>query len=232
MSDDAKGNRPPELRPGIRITDHGPYFVSGGVALTVRTPLLDEHGDPAAWTGGETRPARATYVLCRCGHSGNKPFCDGTHRKIGFDGRCTADRAPGETRRKVYRGVGITMTDDESLCAGYAFCDPHGSVWKEIAATADPAVRERLQRQVANCPSGRLEYTVDGASAPAEEHYPPTIATIPDGPLWVLGGVPVETADGFRYEVRNRQLLCRCGGSQNKPFCDGSHRKLKFSAPS
>jgi CDGSH-type Zn-finger protein len=230
MSDDASSQRPPELRPGIRIANDGPYFVSGGVALTVRTRLLDDHGEAIAWASGETRPAQATYVLCRCGHSGNKPFCDGTHRKIGFDGRCTADRAPGETRRKVYRGAGITMTDDESLCAGYAFCDPHGSVWKEIAATADPAVKERLQRQVADCPSGRLQYTVDGASAPAEEYYPPTVATIPDGPLWVLGGVPVETSDGFRYEIRNRQLLCRCGGSQNKPFCDGSHGKLNFKS--
>lgn len=230
MSDNASGNRVPELRPGIRIANDGPYFVSGGVALTVRTRLLDDHGEAIAWADGETRQAQPTYVLCRCGHSDNKPFCDGMHRKIGFDGRCTADRAPGATRRKVYRGAGITMTDDESLCGGYAFCDPHGGVWKEIAATADPAVRERLQRQVANCPSGRLQCTVDGASAPAEESYPPTVATIPDGPLWVLGGVPVELPDGFRYEIRNRQLLCRCGGSLNKPFCDGSHSKLNFKS--
>jgi CDGSH-type Zn-finger protein len=47
----------------------------------------------------------------------------------------------------------------------------------------------------------------------------------------VLGGIPVETADGFTYEARNRQLLCRCGASLNKPFCDGSHRRVKFEAP-
>ncbi len=66
---------------------------------------------------------------------------------------------------------------------------------------------------------------------PVEIPYLPTIATIPDGPLWVLGGIPVELADGFTYEVRNRQLLCRCGASQNKPFCDGSHRRAQFHAP-
>jgi CDGSH-type Zn-finger protein len=47
----------------------------------------------------------------------------------------------------------------------------------------------------------------------------------------VLGGIPVETVDGFTYEVRNRQLLCRCGASANKPFCDGSHQRVKFKAP-
>jgi len=231
VSEDAKASRPPELRPCIRVAADGPYFVSGEVTLTARVPVHDAHQEAVAWASGEARPARATYVLCRCGHSGNKPFCDGRHTKIGFDGTCTADRAPGATRRKVYRAVGIVMTDDESLCAGYAFCDPHGSVWKQIAATADPAVKERVQRQIANCPSGRLQYIPDGATAPAEQSYPPTVAIIADGPLWVLGGVPVEMPDGFRYEIRNRQLLCRCGGSQNKPFCDGSHRKLEFRAP-
>ncbi|HTR56807.1 MAG TPA: CDGSH iron-sulfur domain-containing protein [Casimicrobiaceae bacterium] len=231
MSEEAMGKGIPELRPRIRISNHGPYLASGTIALTVRTPRADEHGDAVDWTTGETRPQRATYVLCRCGHSGDKPYCDGTHRKIGFDGTCAADRAPGETRRKVYRGHGITMTDDESLCAGYAFCDPHGGVWREISESADPTVKARLQRQIAHCPSGRLQFSRQGSSAPVEEHHEPTIATIPDGALWVLGGVPVEAPDGFTYEVRNRQLLCRCGASGNKPFCDGSHRRVKFQAP-
>jgi len=144
MSDDAKSPLP-ELRPGIRIAEHGPYLVSGNVTLTVRVPVLDARRESVAWAAGAARPARATYVLCRCGHSADKPFCDGTHTKIGFDGRCAADRAPGATRRKVYRGAGITMTDDKSLCAGYGFCEPHGSVWKEIAAAADPTVKARLR---------------------------------------------------------------------------------------
>jgi hypothetical protein len=43
------------------------------------------------------------------------------------------------------------------------------------------------------------------------------------GPLWVRGGIPVISADGEPYEVRNRVALCRCGKTQNQPFCDGSH---------
>jgi CDGSH-type Zn-finger protein len=222
---------PPPMHPRIKISQHGPYIASGGLVLTARTPVLDAHGEAVDWTPGESRPPRATHVLCRCGHSGDKPFCDGTHRKVAFDGTCTADRAPGATRRKGYEGAGITMSDDESLCAGYAFCDPHGSVWREIENSADPVVKARLQQQIANCPSGRLHYIVQGSSGPAERRYPPTIAAIPDGALWILGGVPVETPDGFTYEVRNRQLLCRCGASENKPFCDGSHRRVNFRAP-
>ena len=48
------------------------------------------------------------------------------------------------------------------------------------------------------------------------------------GPLWLRGGIPVVAADGFAYEVRNRMTLCRCGASQNKPFCDGAHARIGF----
>jgi CDGSH-type Zn-finger protein len=43
------------------------------------------------------------------------------------------------------------------------------------------------------------------------------------GPIWVRGGVPVESDDGKTYQVRNRVTLCRFGKSKNKPFCDSSH---------
>ena len=217
--------------PRIRVSKNGPYLVSEGPKLTTRTPVIDDRGDAVAWTEGADWPSRPTYVLCRCGRSANKPFCDGTHQKVGFDGSCTADRAPGATRRKTFQGVGIVMTDDESLCAGYALCDPHGSVWQEIKQTGDPAIRARVERQIADCPSGRLQYARSAKEPPIEISYPPTVATIPNGALWVLGGIPVETADGYTYEIRNRQLLCRCGASQNKPFCDGSHRRVNFQAP-
>ena len=48
------------------------------------------------------------------------------------------------------------------------------------------------------------------------------------GPIWLRGGIPVVSADGFAYEVRNRITLCRCGASWNKPFCDGTHAKIEF----
>ena len=94
MPDDAT-TRPGKHNARIRVGNNGPYWVSGGPMLTTRTSILNAEGEPTDWASGADRPTRASYVLCRCGHSGNKPFCDGTHAKIGFDGRCTAERAPG-----------------------------------------------------------------------------------------------------------------------------------------
>jgi hypothetical protein len=54
----------------IAITQNGPYAVTGG-------PLLRD-------ASGIEPPVRERYTLCRCGHSKNKPFCDGTHTTIGF----------------------------------------------------------------------------------------------------------------------------------------------------
>ena len=48
------------------------------------------------------------------------------------------------------------------------------------------------------------------------------------GPIYVRGGIPIASLDGTPYEVRNRVALCRCGASQNKPFCDGSHVDAAF----
>ena len=55
----------------ITALDSGPYLVKGPVVL------LDVDGN-------ELRAERATVALCRCGGSANKPFCDGTHAKVGF----------------------------------------------------------------------------------------------------------------------------------------------------
>jgi CDGSH-type Zn-finger protein len=227
MASSASGAKPPR----IRVTRDGPYLVSSDCTLTTRTPVLNDAGEPIDWSAGKDWTSPATYALCRCGHSAKKPFCDSSHISQGFDGTCTADRAPGATRRKLYPGVGFTMSDDESLCAGYAYCDRKGGVWRTVSKAADPAMRAEVLQQIVNCPSGRLQYTLDGKQEPEEPKFAPTVAAIPDGALWVLGGVAIETHDGFTYETRNRQLLCRCGQSGNKPFCDGTHRNVNFKAP-
>jgi CDGSH-type Zn-finger protein len=60
---------------------------------------------------------------------------------------------------------------------------------------------------------------------------PVTITARENGPYLVTGPVLIEDADGTRYENdRNVVALCRCGGSTNKPFCDGTHSKIGFAA--
>jgi CDGSH-type Zn-finger protein len=55
----------------ITALDNGPYLVKGPILL------LDAEGN-------EFQAERATVALCRCGESAKKPFCDGTHAKVGF----------------------------------------------------------------------------------------------------------------------------------------------------
>jgi 3-phenylpropionate/trans-cinnamate dioxygenase ferredoxin subunit len=63
----------------VTATENGPYKVVGPVEL------LDPEGNPIPIPG-------KTIFLCRCGGSTNKPFCDGTHSRIGFRGAMAAVR--------------------------------------------------------------------------------------------------------------------------------------------
>ena len=58
-----------------------------------------------------------------------------------------------------------------------------------------------------------------------------TIKTLTDGPLEVSGEVEIVAADGSLVKETSKSYLCRCGFSEKKPFCDGSHKKEGFTAP-
>jgi len=221
-------------QPRIQITQNGPYFVTGKVPLRVQVIATDSDGEPNEWIEGEALEAPERYLLCRCGNSGHKPFCDGTHAKVGFDGTETASRAPYAQQAQVHDGPAMALSDVPTLCAVARFCHLNGTVWRQVRRTDDPAVREQFIRQVGDCPSGRLVAWNKATGQPVEPVLSPSIGVVQDpskgvsGPLWVRGGIAVESADGEVYEVRNRQTLCRCGSSRNKPFCDGSHIAIGF----
>jgi len=218
----------------VVVSKNGPYLVTGGVPLAKQTIVTDREGGSHEWKEGEAWPAQDSYALCRCGHSGNKPFCDGTHKKVGFDGTETARREPYGAQAQVFEGPALNLTDAESLCAFARFCDPNGQVWNQVERTDEARVRSLFLRQVNNCPSGRLVAWERSTGKPIEHSLPVSIGVVEDpaegvsGPLWLRGAIPVKAADGYAYEVRNRVTLCRCGASANKPFCDGAHAKIKF----
>lgn len=224
----------PKSQARLVVTKNGPYLVSGSVPLARQTIVTDAEGGSEEWKEGHTYPARENYALCRCGHSKNKPFCDGTHQRIGFDGTETASREPYREQAQLMDGPGLALTDAQVLCAFARFCDPNGQVWGQVERTDDAAVSAMFVRQVNNCPSGRLVAWEKATGKPIEHELPLSIGVVEDpaekvsGPLWLRGGIPVMAADGFAYEVRNRVTLCRCGASKNKPFCDGSHAAIKF----
>ena len=218
----------------VVICKDGPYLASGSLPLARQTIVTDAEGGSERWQEGEAFTVRKEYALCRCGHSNTKPFCDGTHGKIGFDGTETASREPYLAQAKALQGPEVSLLDAESLCAFGRFCDTHGTVWRQVTHTDEPGVRDDFLRQVANCPAGRLVAWDNGAERPAEPELAKSIGLVEDpqqncsGPIWLRGGIPVVSDDGFAYEVRNRVALCRCGGSRNKPFCDGTHATIGF----
>lgn len=212
----------------ITIAVDGPYQVTGSTPLQRATIVANAAGDSVDWRIDATLPARRAYQLCRCGQSATKPFCDGSHERIGFDGTETASHAAYEEQAGLIAGPTVALADAESLCAFARFCDRDGNVWNTVAEVDEPR-RAAFEHQVGQCPSGRLT-SYDKASGEASEPaLAPAIALVADpaqgvaGPLWVVGGIALVGADGRSYPIRNRVTLCRCGASRNKPFCDGSH---------
>jgi len=220
----------------VTVTQNGPYVITGAVALAEQIIATNAAGESESWKEGRTYPAQPRYALCRCGNSTKKPFCDGTHAKVAFDGTETASRERYLDQAKSFDGPALVLTDARSLCASGRFCDPNGEVWNQVARSDDPEVKAMFLRQVNNCPAGRL-VAWDKATGPTvETELPVSIGFIEDpaeacsGPIWLRGEITLVSADGFAYEVRNRMTLCRCGASKNKPFCDGSHAEIKFRA--
>ena len=212
----------------IASKEGGPLVVRG-VPLVRKHPVHSEHGEPLAWqTSGELID-KDVYMLCRCGESGNKPFCDGAHTKAGFEGVDTADASTYDERANALGGSGITVRDDRSICVHAGYCgNRHTNIWKQVADTDDSITRLAVINEIEKCPSGAITYRFEGDDVDTEPDMPVQAGVIDDGPIWVSGGVPVTTSAGTELEVRNRVTLCRCGASANKPLCDGSHKEAGF----
>jgi CDGSH-type Zn-finger protein len=200
----------------VEVKANGPFIVKN-IAL-----LLDSDEKPIASN-------KKVYALCRCGKSGNKPFCDGTHAKIGFSGKRELNKPID--REKRYVGKSITIHDNRRICAHVAECinllpavfDTKKQPW----INADGADKEQIIKTIKKCPSGALSYSIDGVHFRNKEKDP-KIKIAKNGPLEVSG--PVELIDPEQVQPANVSgyTLCRCGASANKPFCDGSHHRIGF----
>jgi len=127
----------------VRVRENGPLAFHADLAIE-----------------GHAAALRAT--LCRCGASGNKPYCDGSH------------------------------------------------VQTEFKATGEPATQESPPLSVRN---GTVHVT-----------------SKPDGPLKIDGALEICSGTGRTVTRGTETWFCRCGGSANKPFCDGTHRKNGFKS--
>jgi CDGSH-type Zn-finger protein len=218
----------------IVVRVNGPYVVRGGIPLVRKADVVSEHGEPLAWQKGEPIETKDTYLLCRCGRSNKKPFCDGAHTEAGFDGTESADTRPTAERQVVHEGgTNIVVKRDYPLCTDAGFCaNRTTSVEKMVPHTDDTNVRSHVIAMIERCPSGSYTYSLEEGGPDVEPDLPRQIAVVTEttwagpiaGPLWVTGYIVVERADGQPLETRNRVTLCRCGRSRQKPLCDGTHR--------
>ncbi len=213
----------------VTVSRNGPYIVTGGVPLMVMEICNDDQGYCHTWRKVREFPVEETYALCRCGQSSNKPFCDGTHGRVPFNGTEMAGGEPYLRHPRIIRGPDLELADYENICVHARFCMRPSGVWNLTQHSDDPAARETAIEEACNCPSGRLVLRHMKTGEVIEPELEPSIVVIEypargeHGPYWVRGGIPVVSADGKTYTVRNRLTLCRCGKSRNKPFCDGSH---------
>jgi CDGSH-type Zn-finger protein len=224
----SKSNAQKAMNYKVKITRNGPYLVTGGVPLSEQRMRVDSDGQCHGWEEGKKYPVVDNYALCRCGESNNKPFCDGTHNRIQFNGTEEADQIPYLEQAGEIDGPSLKLTDVQDFCSEARFCQRAGGTWKLTEQSNNPDARQKAIEEACDCPSGRLVAWDQNGKA-IEPDFEPSIGLVEDtqagqsGPLWVRGGIPIKSADGTIYEIRNRVTLCRCGKSSNRPFCDGSH---------
>lgn len=211
----------------IKVTKNGPYYVTGNIPLIKTVIEADEEGYPCNWKETDKYSYNPAYRLCRCGKSENKPFCDNHHKNAKFDGTETAKNDDFEYNAKVYDGPELKLLDNKELCVGAGFCTRAGNIWNLVVHSDTPEYKEIAIQEASDCPSGRLVLrdNEENSLEPVFEH---SIAVTEDeedipGPLWIRGGIQIQSADKKSYKKRNRVTLCRCGNSKNKPLCDGSH---------
>ena len=133
--------------------------------------------------------------------------------------------------RKEYTNGEITIVWKPEKCIHSANCvkglpavfDNTRKPWIDPQAADSQAIIN----QVAKCPSGAL--SIQTSDAPVDKTSAIRLEVLPDGPVMVHGPVTITRPDGSVEERGPKTALCRCGASGNKPFCDGSHRKVGFS---
>jgi len=219
----------------IKIIKNGPYLVSSKIPLLKLKIKTDEDGFPYEWVEEKKYPDQEEYALCRCGHSQNKPYYDGTHEKVGFVGTETTSKELYLAGAVKVEGPDLLLTDNYGLCDHAGFCNRAGGITENVMHSDSPEAKNRAIQIASNCNSGRFVVYNKETGNPIEPDFEPSIAVTeePDkgvsGPLWVRGGIQIESSDGTVYEIRNRATLCRCGKSSNKPYCDGTHIMTDFN---
>lgn len=199
----------------IKSAEDGPYIVQGLENFSNRNGAIE---------------CKATIALCRCGKSENKPYCDGTHSKVGFSSKNLLD--PAKDSVDDYQAQEITIHDNRSLCSHAGYCtDGLPDVFrmrKEPFVDPNAASAQEIIDVVKQCPSGALSYSLGSESGPINIEDA-SVFIAPNGPYVLKGKITLTETQRGKGAAETYATLCRCGASKNKPFCDGSHWDAEFS---
>lgn len=138
--------------------------------------------------------------------------------------------------KKEYSNDDITVVWKPNNCIHSKICwqaatglpevfNPKSTKWINM----DAASSEKIMSQVDKCPSGALSYYKKGEKQKNEETNTECIVEpMTNGPLMVYGNIKVKDIEGNEINKNKLTAFCRCGASQNKPYCDGTHTKIDF----
>ena len=135
--------------------------------------------------------------------------------------------------KKEYTNNEITIVWKPKICIHAAECvkalpkvyRPDEKPWIQI----ENATTEELKAQVRKCPSGALSYYMNGEENQESETLETKVEVKENGPLLVYGTLRVKDKDGLEAVKNKTTAFCRCGASNNKPYCDGTHIKINFA---
>jgi len=195
----------------IDIMDEGPFIVNNLETLEN--------------SNGQSIGIRKKIALCRCGASNNKPFCDGSHTKIGFSG--IREAKISLDKEKEYNGHDISIFYNFAVCYHARECvnnlpsvfDSDSKPW----VNPNGSDAESIINVIKKCPSGALSYKI------GDEHVRDfdknvKIRIEKNGPYCISGDIELNVDDVLQPPSKDHYALCRCGASKNKPYCDGSHK--------
>ena len=203
----------------VKLIDDGP------MRLSIDTQD-DKTNNILFGSNGKSIAIKKNSILCRCGKSKQQPFCDGVHRMCGFKSENTLE----EEIIQRYEGKDINIVFNRSICAGAGTCVRNfPTIYKNASEdwiNPDGDSIDEVKKSVKQCPSGALFYELAGEDE-IEDYDGYKLTVIKNGPLNVVGKVDLLVDKWSTNANTQKYSLCRCGASENKPFCDYMHASLK-----
>lgn len=136
------------------------------------------------------------------------------------------------SKTKEYSNGEVTVVWEAEKCIHSAMCvkglpnvfKPKERPWIKI----DASITDKIIETVKKCPSGALSYYMTDSEDKTSETLDTKVEVLENGPLLVYGTLKITHKDGKQETKNKTTAFCRCGASQNKPYCDGAHIKQDF----